>query len=352
MKRIDPRIYVAILLAALLVPGLPSNLLGRLQNDNLLNSVNKRDYLASLHNATAVGCLNLRRYEPETVFIGDSHAYAAIDYLEVGDLLGDDSVGQCALPGAFLPSFSLFLDWLAQSSYRPDRLVLIVSPRQFAKLGDTTKRLEQHRKLLFDSDSINRTLAKWRENAAAGKPLFGRDEESEIRKRDLQETTLEKVDEKQVTRYIEQASPPHLIKWQEEVPKWQAGDRVAQEIQSFCGKIRKLGIPLHIVHAPESPLGEAIYLPRQWSRYRQTLGNFDCASSVHIITSSDVEIGNRHFINRMAQPDFDYGIFARSPAEVNAVSEKDWYQIFDMDHPNRAAARKITREIVSRLRGR
>lgn len=338
------RAYLAVAALVLIVPLLVVDLRVRWTS---LPAVPMGDFLASLHNNTEVGCYGLSRLDPDYVFVGDSHAYAAIDYMRLGELLGVDRVGSCALPGAFLPSISLFLDWLSQTPRRPT-LIYVTSPRQFMSLGEQDRRLEQHRELLFDPQRKARAKTRWLDAAENGKAVFGRTHDEETARFARHAPRIEAIDEAAFTARLKSAMPPHLSKWREELPDWRPSARIDHQIENFCAKVRKLGITLHLVHTPESPLAHELYSDRQWDAYLDHIRRFDCAKSVLVMAPAYIGIGNRHFTNRMFADAFDYDRLADTSA-LAALQQAEWYTVLDLDHPNRLGARIITDELVARL---
>jgi len=303
----------------------------------LLATTDRRDYLASLNNRTYVGCLMIRHVRPEFVVVGDSHAYAGIDYPLLGDALGVENVGACALPGAYFESvLTLFEAW-RDESYAPRRMMLSVGYRMFVDGASRSSRRDQHRELLFDHQLRQTQVHRWVVAEANGQPAFGDTYAAYRARQERHRTAIEALDLGAIRGALDDANSGQPAIWRDEVPTWSALNKTNADIDRFCAEVRRLRIVLDVVHFPETPFAEGFYTDAQHAEYERILARLQgCARRVVWRSTAEWGLDERHFVNRRLEDDYDYGLWG-----VTDLDTLDRAPI-DLDHLNAVGAYEFT----------
>ena len=299
--------------------------------------MNPEDYLASLSESDTFGVQHSMRVEPEILVIGDSHAYTAINYNLLAQLLGTESIGSCTLGGSYLETILIVLKQYETLGALPQTVIYTTSPRQFWVDENKTRQLAQHRVHIFASgygdmvNSVQNFLAY-----LSGKKLKEHAFERLTEKERLAESAIESLDDAVIQKDLDHTKDKYLDIWKGRVDNCEYDKDVPKLLNELCQLIQRNHVNLYVVHIPESPWLESLYPEWITREYHAILHQLDtCARRVYIYSRTRPGLSNHHFVNRKLDPDYDY-------SQWNSPDFHFVDGIFDVDHMNRVGASRFT----------
>lgn len=304
----------------------------------LLSATPQEDFLASLWEGPALGCVSYRTLQPEVLVFGDSHAYSGIDYLAIARAFPGKKVGACAFPGGFVESFASLRAGIETVERKPEILFFLTSPRMF--MAGTTKpgRIVEHQDLLFD-ESVGRThVDRWVGEKKAGRPAFGRTAGALETIYQARKTEIESLDDRPIDQVVDSIRTGYLASWRSVAPKKVFTPGIEQMVDDIAGFAQKTGMKIFTAHIPESPFAEALPTDEQRAGYDALLDRLGWSGPAMKLRAAQLGIGSRYFLNRKMAAGFDYAPWRNgTPLASDVVTN-----IFDPDHLNLVGARKFT----------
>ncbi|BDQ32978.1 hypothetical protein JCM14722_05200 [Pseudodesulfovibrio portus] len=276
---------------------------------DLEDTIRPEDYLALLNDNDTYGCKNSIRIHPEVLVLGDSHAYTAFDFNMLAEALGTYRIAACTLGGSYTETFLFALKHYESLGELPKTIIYSTSPRQFWEDGNKARMLFSQKAqiasinegdLLFSIQNIFAWLFIKNENA-----------HQQALARVSEHTPLvEGMNEDDIGRVLKdsESTAENLKRWLRSIQEAQITDGSEEMVREIGDIVRRNGINLIVVAIPESAWLEAQYPDWLRDNYYALLDQFrPFARRVLIYTTSDVGLGNRHFINRSLKSGYDYG---------------------------------------------
>jgi hypothetical protein len=338
--------FTCIVLLAAFLPFAVRTFAPVLRLQGLIDRTPREDYLASLRDRPLVGCLLMREISPDLLVLGDSHAYAGIDYVDLEKSMAPTRVGHCAIGAAFLETMDQWLTYFETSGYRPKNIILATSPRMFAVSSNKEARRAIVQKFLFDDNFKSNAAAGWLRDEADGAPAFGDSAAAAATRLARHRPRLEALDDRQIELTIQRSNGQYLRNWNS------AGKIVFTKgadvmIAKACTRLNRLGIKLTVAHLPMSPRAWRQYTLGQKAEYDSLLQQFSqCAIRVFVSEVTSGLVTAKDFVNRQMSDDYDYGIWGGKPQEFG----KDGHKLIDFDHMNAAAAQRFTLWLARELK--
>lgn len=337
-RRMPITAFALIVLAAAFLPFAVRSFAPMFRLAGLIERTLRADYLASLRDRPLVGCLLMREIRPNLLVLGDSHAYAGVDYVELERSIAPQQAGHCAIGAAFMETMDQWLTYFETSGYRPQSIVFATSPRMFAvNSGKDTRRAIVH-KFLFDENFKSNTAAGWLKDEADGKPAFGESAPEAAGKLARHRPRIEALDDRLIELTMQRSRGQYLQNWNSagKIRFTQGADVM---ISKACARLRKLGIRLTVAHLPMSPRAWRQYSMSQKAEYDRLLSQFSaCAGRILDSSATSGLVTAKDFVNRQMADDYDYGAWDGRPRDFGA----DGHKIIDFDHMNAAAAQRFT----------
>ena len=320
----------------------------------------RQDYLASLRENSEIGCSTVGFNEPDALFLGDSHSYAAWNFVELEKQLSPLKISACAMGGLYVETATDILESLDSEKQGWPRFVVYgVSARQFIVGKNKPEQLQEHRKVLaqigwgkvFSGKADlgrafeilkavlhGRELSEWQSAAR----------QAEILK--VNEPLIGKVDESDAGGLFDGIENRSKSSWREFLAQARITDESIQQAKAFCDVVRKKKIQLTIVDLPESPFLESQYRPELRAKYAEVWGELSkCSTHALQIAPNQHLLGNRHFMNRPMDPDFPYSKLSRLE-DLKSKTEAYRNGLFDLDHLNLVGATLFTRTLGPKLK--
>ena len=295
-----------------------------------------QDYLASLSESDTFGVQHSMRVRPKILVIGDSHAYTAINYNMLAQLLGTESIGSCTLGGSYLETILIVLRQYEKAGALPKTVIYTTSPRQYWTDPNQAQQLAQHRVHIFASGygdmvfSVQNLFAY-----LSGRKLKEHAFDQLSEKERLAAPQIEGLDETAIRNGLDRSKDRYLDLWKSRVASCEYDKEVPKLIDELCALIHRNHVNLYVVDIPESPWLQSQYpewITREYHAILHKLGQ--CARQVFIYSNARAGLGNRHFANRGLDPDYDYGQWNDPDFRFNGS--------FDVDHMNRVGASRFT----------
>jgi hypothetical protein len=299
-------------------------------------AANEQDYLAALRNSN-LGCKTLFARIPDVIVVGDSHAYAGWDFNMLQQKLRK-SIGACMMGGIYIDSLVELVTKVAD--FKPQHIILSLSPRMFWDSETKTAQIESHKSVISKLDG---SLLKIRD-LFIPHSFQGR-QSLEMGQRKKHAVGINSLEEYGILEALK-ASPDHVS-----IAAWARRLNIAQHqftnkkvaIEKLCTMVRQSGVTFSVVYIPESPYLESKYDPNMWKEFEkdvQELGS--CAKRVITQRSNFYGIGNRHFVNRYLLNSVSYEPFRNGTHITNDDS-------FDLDHMNQIGAAIFTQKITDKI---
>ena len=303
------------------------------------------------------GCLILSTLNPDLLIVGDSHTYAGINFLELGNLLPNQTFSSCAIGGFYFQMLDELIDQLEEQGYVPKKIWYMTSPRQFAD----SKNINRVREQLFSKlqAGLDETY---------GYPLFFRDvaeflqrnfqnilvyDNQQSKNQILQEYSkkisshqeiIDKLDVNLVNKYLFYNKNNAFKEWHDQIKVWSNNANIENQIANFCELINNREIQLSVIHIPESPALTEMYSDKIKENYNVILDKFNrCAMQVINEESKFYGIDNRFYLNRHLYSDYPYYEIAKPDSEIPPDG------LYDLDHLNGVGASIFTNHLVSLL---
>ena len=308
------------------------------QLSGLIERTPRPDYLASLRDRPLVGCLLMREIRPDLLVLGDSHAYAGIDYIELEKSMAPQRVGHCAIGAAFMETMDQWLTYFETSGYRPESIVFSTSPRMFAVSSGKEARRAIVQKFLFDENFKSNAAAGWLSDEADGKPAFGDSAADAAGKLARHGPKIGALDDRLIELTLQRSRGQYLKNWNSAGNiQFTKGAQVM--IAKACVRLHKLGIKLTVAHLPMSPRAWRQYTSSQKAEYDRLLNQFStCAVRVMDSRVTSGLVTAKDFVNRQMSDNYDYGAWKGEPRDFG----EEGHKIIDFDHMNAAAAQRFT----------
>jgi hypothetical protein len=298
----------------------------------VLSFVGEENYLESLRNSNQ-GCKTLLLESPDIVFIGDSHSYAAWDFVRIARATGAN-IGGCMLGGLFVDSLPHLLAFVDRMPSLPRHIILGTSPRMFWNELHRPEQLAAHISILDSLATFQWTFPQFIELVSETKGTRSK----ALDRLQAHEAPIKHLDERAVEARLDQSidTLTALDAWQKllaqpPLPR----DTVLNATQATCDAIKRTGMKFSLIHIPESPYLEARYSERQRADYAANLALFQhCSDRIVLHFASDYGLQNIDFVNRMLD-DIRYESF-QSPEPLRDP------RLFNLDHMNPLGARRFT----------
>ena len=277
-------------------------------------------YLKRIREFRHNGCESLLLKKPDILIIGDSHSYSGYK-LDMAQAHSEKTIGACILPGNFLKTAIDLLKLISESTYRPQKIILGLSPHFLTTDQEGyEKRVVENKKLLDTAFKMNLlnfvSLIKAIDNKTAFSTYSTYGEDLLLYK-DKLKNYLSLIDEK--------------------LPLYDIPDRT-YDISSYCNYIEKLSTQSLVLHIPESPFLEKNYV--DYSQYQNNIKSFSSCSQTINYLSQYYGLENLDYMNRTASKQYFKILNTKS------IKIEDRRSIFDFDHMNDQGARKFTQKII------
>ena len=306
----------------------------------------KEDYLSNLRENTTFGCKTFLARKADILVLGDSHAFAGIDFNTLANGLKTESLSACPVGAFYIETFPLIQNLIekneGQTHYVPKVIILGTSPRQFIDdklkyffFGVQRDYLEQQftirdflkgikkTGLQFEELTTDKTFVTQNKNLAFHGPK------------------IEGMTPQSASNYIETFPGKGTEYWRDFIEHSKFTDGIQEKIQKVCVFVKKKHIALFVVDIPESPFLEKMEAPTIRKKYLEILNQFSSCAKIVVEPPSYYGIDDRHFFNRYLDEKFDYN----TVKDLKHVESKD----YDLDHMNLVGAHRFTKKFSAIL---
>ena len=298
--------------------------------------VNDDVYLGSLRESD-MGCGTILVRRPQAIVIGDSHSYAAWNFVVLQREL-HERIGACAFGGMYIETVLPLLHVIASISPTPAHIILGTSPRMFWEAANKPEQIKVHETAL---KNLHSDLKPFYRHFFLGTALPNANVKESLA---LHRSSLVALSEDQIVSKLS-ASHSTIMTLRDWDMRLRAArvSPAANTIKGICEQIQKMKVRFTVVHIPESPYLESQYPPSLWARYQQDLEQFRaCTTELITATARDYGLSNRHFVDRLLVDDAGYASWSTSGPLRND-------RAFDADHMNPLGAEVFTSALSAML---
>ena len=322
-----------------------SGWIGGADPDGLRELTRGEAFLAELQNRPTDGCVALPHQDPDTVFVGSSHAYAALDPLELSRGL-DGRVGVCALPAwnaDFLPPF---LDYMDAHGIEPDRIVWVVDPAAWLRLRLHDTRLDAAEAVFrgeADADAHAR-WSGWETGEGALDVHLARERKLRDGLGGIAPADLAAAQDRHRERLIRLSTSAR--EGSRPLP------RLDRTLARICGRLQRSGTELVAVVSPLPRMVERDEAGDAAQRAAEAEAHLPCEARVIASPLADWGLDERHFLNRANAADYDYAIWSepdRLDTWLETATDREVYGLYDDNHLNPVGAAIFSRELAREL---
>ena len=319
---------------------------------NKIADIDRSDYLVSLRENSTVGCSSFNQLKNDILVIGDSHAYAGIDFYRLKELTGSQKISSCTMGGLYFETLIELLKKIEAGGNYPTNIIYGLSLRQFTTGSDKEQQIAEHHKLInsigyidrnaflniktnflnyFDDEHIKHVLVNERSNLLAyWVPL------------------INNLDKNEVNRVFEELDHSAKHNWRKYLNQLKFINENKSNIERFCKLINKIETNLFLVDIPESPFLQRQYKSAEIEDYKNVIAMLNqCSKKVVKLTNEEWGIEARHFLNRSLNKSFN---FDEIVTLTNKAPDLQRSIAFDLDHINLVGAQIVTEKIYNEIK--
>jgi hypothetical protein len=325
--------------------------------------VHSDDFLAGLREKHGDGCIAMTAMEQvDVIVIGPSVVHASIDARIFARRLAPRATAVCALPGWKISHMDFLFEFLDQENLNPKQIIWMVEPRTMRSTSSALRSTARIRNLLTNRWSHEEMQQVWRAQLDASQTPFEFDADTVNDRTERLSNSLDNLDPATVHSILDRSGnfmEQRLVETMASpsIAKLAGADSVMSRI---CAQLERRGIELDILMAPlpertirkvassRNPnLPKTVALAAE--EFEQGL---PCARQVIGLTAEEWGLDVRHFVNRLATPDYNYGIWRSSQAyetHMQGLSRREKFSIYDPNHLNPVGARLFTNRLIDAI---
>ena len=268
---------------------------------NRITEVDRSEYLISLRENSTVGCLSFSQLRNNILVIGDSHAYAGLDFYKLAQLTGTQKISSCTMGGLYFETLIELLGKIESAPTKPKNIIFGLSLRQFTSGSDKEKQMAEHHTLINSAKPINRNLFL---NIKNNFETYFTPEESKmlLKERNQQVSywgpVFNALKAESVELLFDKLDHPGKYAWRKYFSQLKFLDSNKVNIEKFCTSINKIQANLFLVDLPESPYLESQYKKEDIEQYQLVIAELSkCSKGLVKMSRQEWGIESRHFLN-------------------------------------------------------
>ncbi len=351
MTALIPRAAFILIILAALAGGLVLSQQRTGAESEFAAIVRSEDFQAGLrYRRAGEGCVALTAMEDvDVIVIGSSQVFAGIDPLTLARRFAPQTTAVCALPAWAVGHFDLFVAFLEAERLTPRRIIWIADAMAILETSASEDWLTRAREVFESRDAQALMRGQWSASIASTGAPFPIDAAERVRRLEGQRAgiaALSVSDIEAVLEGREMASMAFLANYLETAVPY---PRRQQRLAQFCAALDQRGVVLDIVigPVPDQTIAHMQALPNP--ALTQSLGALagqlqdllPCGRRVIARPAGEWGLDLRHYVNRMARPDYPYEIWD-SPQAFAAYADRlgrgAKFDVFDGNHLNLAGA--------------